>query len=163
MTSSRDDLEAPSLGRGGQVPAGAVIHELGPEECWTLLRTHRLGRLALIVDDRPEIFPVNYAAGEGAIVFHTQPGTKLANGPGHVVSFEIDGYDHTTGIGWSVVLSGPAREITEATDERDQALRRLPIESVAPGIRLHCVAIDAERVSGRSFRGGWMVPGGYLG
>lgn len=163
MTSSRDEPEAPSLGRGGQVPASAVIHELDPEECWALLRRHSLGRLALIVAGRPEIFPVNYAAGEGAVVFLTQPGTKLSHGPGHAVSFEIDGYDHSTGIGWSVVVSGVAREITEATDERSQALRRLPVEPVAPGTRLHSVAIDAERVTGRSFRGGWTVPGGYLG
>ena len=163
LGSQKDEPEAPSLGRGGQVPAAATIHDLDAEECWTLLRKHSLGRLALIVEGRPEIFPVNYAAGEGAIVFRTQPGTKLRHAPGHVAAFEVDGYDHSTGIGWSVVVSGEVAEITDAADERSQALRRLPVETAVPGARLHWLAIDAARVTGRSFRGGWMVPGGYLG
>jgi uncharacterized protein len=161
--SKVNEPEGPSLGRGGQVPAGATVHELDTEECWTLLRKHSLGRLALVVDGRPEIFPLNYAAGEGAIVFRSQPGTKLSHGPGTNGAFEIDGYDHGTGIGWSVVVAGPLQEITDRTDGRSQALRRLPVETAAPGVRLHWLAIDAERVTGRSFRGGWMVPGGYLG
>jgi uncharacterized protein len=163
VSPSQDGPAEPSFGRGGQVPAGVVIEELGPEECWTLLRKHGLGRLALIVEGRPEIFPVNYAAGEDAIVIRTQPGTKLRHGPGRIVAFEIDGYDRSTAVGWSVVVSGPLEEITAATDERSRALRRLPIETVAPGVRLHWLVLDAERVTGRSFRGGWMVPGGYLG
>jgi uncharacterized protein len=163
MSSREGEAEVPSLGRGGQVPASAEVSDLSDQDCWALLRKHGLGRLAIVVDGRPEIFPINYAAGEGAVVFRTQPGSKLSHGPGSVAAFEIDGYDHNTGYGWSVVVSGPLAEITEATDERSRALRRLPLETAAPGIRLHWLAIDAERVSGRSFRGGWMVPGGYLG
>ena len=46
MGSKEEEPEAPSLGRGGQVPAGATVQELDAEECWTLLRKHTLGRLA---------------------------------------------------------------------------------------------------------------------
>jgi len=163
MSAGEGDPEVPSLGRGGQVPASAQVADLQAEECWALLRKHSLGRLAIVVEGRPAIFPVNYAAGEGAVVFRTQPGAKLSHGPGTTAAFEIDGYDHGTGVGWSVVVSGPLEEITERTDERSLSLRRLPVETAAPGARLHWLAIEAERVSGRSFRGGWMVPGGYLG
>ena len=163
MAGRKDQSETPTFGRGGQVPADPVVKDLDPDECWTLLRKHRLGRLALVVDGRPEIFPVNYAAGEGAIVIRTQPGTKLTQGPDRVVAFEVDGYDRSTGVGWSVVVVGPVSDITEVPDERSQALRRLPIETAVPGVRVHWLAIAADRLTGRSFRGGWMVPGGYLG
>jgi nitroimidazol reductase NimA-like FMN-containing flavoprotein (pyridoxamine 5'-phosphate oxidase superfamily) len=42
-----------------------------------LLAERHLGRLALTDPDGPVIFPVNYAVDEGAVVFRTDPGTKL--------------------------------------------------------------------------------------
>jgi uncharacterized protein len=163
MAAGDDEPEVPSLGRGGQVPASTKVAELPADECWALLRKHTLGRLAIVVEGRPEIFPVNYAAGEGAVVIRTQPGSKLSHGPGSAAAFEIDDYDHSTGVGWSVVVAGTLEDITEATDARGRELRRLPVEPTAPGVRLHWLALTAQKLSGRSFRGGWMVPGGYLG
>jgi nitroimidazol reductase NimA-like FMN-containing flavoprotein (pyridoxamine 5'-phosphate oxidase superfamily) len=163
MATGEDEPQAPSLGRGGQVPASSHVEELSAEECWALLRKHTLGRLAIVVEGRPEIFPVNYAAGEGAVVILTQPGTKLSHGPGSAAAFEIDAYDRSTGVGWSVVVAGTLEDITEGADTRSRELRRLPVEPTAPGVRLHWLALPAGQVSGRSFRGGWMVPGGYLG
>ena len=152
-----------SVGRAGQVTASSDVSEMEPEQCWSLLRKHSLGRLAIVVDGRPEIFPVNYAAGEGAVVIRTQPGSKLSHGPGSKVAFEIDGYDRSTGVGWSVVAAGTLEDITDRDDPHSQALRRLPVETVAPGVRLHWLALAPEKLTGRSFRGGWMIPGGYLG
>jgi uncharacterized protein len=51
--------------------------ELTDVECHTLLAERHLGRLALTDPGGPVIFPVNYAADEGAVVFRTDPGTKL--------------------------------------------------------------------------------------
>jgi uncharacterized protein len=162
MGGGGDDPEI-SFGRGGQVPASAQVVNLSEPECWAMLRKHNLGRLAILIEGKPAIFPVNYAAGEGAVVFRTQPGAKLTHGPGSDAAFEIDGYDHGSGLGWSVVAVGPLNDITEATDEKSLAMRRLPVETTAPGARVHWLAIEPARVTGRSFRGGWMVPGGYLG
>ena len=157
------DPTAETHGRGGQVQAGAEVEELSAEECWTLLRKHNLGRLAMLVGERPEIFPVNFATAEGVAVFRTRPGTKLTHGPGALAALEIDGYDRSTNLGWSVVLGGRLRDITEDAEPRSARLRRLPVETAAPGSRPHWMILEPDRVSGRAFRGGWMVPGGYLG
>ena len=156
-------LGPPRLGRAGLTPASANVLTLSDEDCWSLLRTHNLGRLAIVIDDRPRIFPVNYAAGEDAVVFRTEPGAKLQHGPGSAVCFEIDDYDQGTSMAWSVMVIGVLKDITDASDQRSRGLRRLAVEPVAPGQRLHWLALTADEVSGRSFRGGWIVPGHYFG
>jgi nitroimidazol reductase NimA-like FMN-containing flavoprotein (pyridoxamine 5'-phosphate oxidase superfamily) len=153
----------PGLGRAGLTPASANVLLLSNEECWSLLRTHKLGRLAIVIEGRPRIFPVNYAAAEEAVVFRTEPGAKLQHGPGSAACFEIDDYDQGTSMAWSVMVVGVLKDITDANDEGSQGLRRLAVEPVAPGQRFHWLALDADEVSGRSFRGGWIVPGHYFG
>lgn len=151
------------LGRAGITPASADVAVLSDEECWSLLRNHHLGRLAIVIEGRPRIFPVNYAAGEDTLVFRTQPGAKLQHGPGSAACFEIDDHDQHTAVAWSVMVVGVLEDVTDADDERSRGLRRLSVEPAAPGSRLHWLALVAEEVSGRSFRGGWIVPGHYLG
>jgi len=153
----------PRLGRAGLTPATANVLSLSDEDCWALLRSHDLGRVAIVIDGQPRIFPVNYAAGANTLVFRTAPGTKLQRGPGTAACFEIDDYDQRTSMAWNVMVVGVLRDITDATDERSRRLRRLAVEPVAPGQKLHWLALNADEVSGRSFRGGWIVPGHYLG
>jgi nitroimidazol reductase NimA-like FMN-containing flavoprotein (pyridoxamine 5'-phosphate oxidase superfamily) len=153
----------PRLGRAGFTPASARLSTLSNEECWALLRTHKLGRVSIVVEGRPRIFPVNYAAGANMVVFRTEPGAKLEHGPDAAACFEIDDHDPGSSEAWSVMVVGVLKDITDATDERSRALRRLAIEPAAPGHKLHWLALSADEVSGRSFRGGWIVPGHYLG
>jgi nitroimidazol reductase NimA-like FMN-containing flavoprotein (pyridoxamine 5'-phosphate oxidase superfamily) len=153
----------PRLGRAGLTPATANVLTLSDEDCWSLLRTHNLGRLAIVIEGRPRIFPLNYAAGANTVVFRTEPGAKLQHGPGAAACFEIDDYDQRTSMAWSVMVVGILKDITDATDERSRGLRCLAVEPVAPGQKLHWLALTADEVSGRSFRGGWVVPGHYLG
>lgn len=61
--------------------------------CWELLRQAVVGRLAVVVDGGPEIFPVNYLVDHGSIIFRTAEGTKLANAIDGPVAFEVDDYD----------------------------------------------------------------------
>jgi uncharacterized protein len=153
----------PTLGRAGLTPATAKVVIVSDEECWSLLRNHNLGRLAIVIQGRPRIFPVNYAAAEDTVVFRTEPGAKLTHGPGSVACFEIDDHDQSTSMAWSVMVVGVLEDITDANDARSRGLRRLPVEPAAPGSRPHWLALKAEEVSGRSFRGGWIVPGQYVG
>jgi uncharacterized protein len=163
VTAKERESGAPRLGRAGLTPASANVLTLSDEECWSLLRNHNLGRLAIVIEGRPRIFPVNYATSKDTIVFRTQPGAKLKHGPGSAACFEIDDYDQGASMAWSVMVVGVLEDITDANDERSRGLRRLPVEPAAPGNRLHWLALHAEEVSGRSFRGGWTVPGQYLG
>ena len=145
------------------MPASTELSALTEAECWSLLRQHDLGRLALVVAGWPRIFPVNYAVADWALVFRTQPGSKLAHGPGSPACFEVDAYDERTAGGWSVMVVGILEEITGREDERSRRLRRLPVQPRAPGRKDHWVALVADEITGRSFRGGWIVPGHYLG
>jgi uncharacterized protein len=151
------------IGRGGLKLASPDLRTLSSEECWKLLSNERLGRLAINVHGSPRILPVNYAAGQQSIVFRTETGSKLKHGPGSVACFEIDGYDRLSEVGWSVMVVGVLQDITTDSDIGSQALRALPVEPRAPGARLHWLAIQGGEVSGRSFHGGGLVPGGYLG
>lgn len=136
----------------------AAVQSLSELECWQRLRTHDFGRVAIIVSGRPEIFPVNYRVGEGAIIFRTGPGAKLANAPLTRSCFEIDGWDDRTGTGWSVMAHGVIAEITDAVDQRALALLAHPVRPVAPGDRRHWLALYADGVTGRHFTSGPLAP-----
>ena len=160
LTSAEDGR---SLGRAGARASSTGVLELTEEDCWQYLQVHQLGRLAIVIGGGPQIFPINYAVGEKAIVFRTELGSKLAHGPGSVACFEIDGYDPHAREGWSVTAVGPLEEITEAEDARSRALRQLRLDPLAPGARPHWIALKAEKVTGRHFATGWLIPGVFLG
>lgn len=90
-------------------PRSQGLEELTTDECLELLGEEELGRVALVVDGRPEIFPVNYALDDaGCIVFRTAVGMKLANAINHWVVFEVDRVDRRDRSGWSVIVHGVA-------------------------------------------------------
>lgn len=159
---SSDSPPASNGGRAGLIKGSSHLVAMSEHECWAHLATHKLGRLGLVVDGRPLVFPINYAAGDGAIVMRSDPGTKLRQGPGRPACFEIDGYEETSGVGWSVIAQGLLEDITDSDDARAKRLRALPVRPQAPGERSHWLALTPTEVSGRSFRVGW-VPGHYLG
>jgi uncharacterized protein len=131
-------------------PAG--LEPINEQECLYLLGLRRLGRVALNVDGRPQVFPVNYALSGRVVAFRTAPGTKLANAPMSHVAFEIDDYDSTTGVGWSIMVKGVAYEITEALDHDSVEARRQLVRPMAPGQRDRWVAIRPDEITGRRFR-----------
>jgi nitroimidazol reductase NimA-like FMN-containing flavoprotein (pyridoxamine 5'-phosphate oxidase superfamily) len=125
------------------------IEVLSTKECWELLRDSVVGRLAVTVDGRPDIFPVNPVVDHGTIVFRTTAGTKLAATKGRDVAFEADGYDVGTARAWSVVAKGRAHEIWEV-DEVLRALR-LPLFPWHPGRKPRFVRLEPSSVTGRRF------------
>jgi len=131
------------------------IEILSDAECVKLLRSHDLGRIAVIDRDvRPLIFPINYFFDEGVVVFRTAPGTKLALAPGAQVGFEIDSWDPDLGVGWSVLVKGIAHDITQPRGAPTARMRFWPVRPVAPGSREHWIGIWANEISGRRFRSG---------
>lgn len=117
-----------------------------------------MGRVSILAGDRPLVFPVNFAIAYRTIVFRTGPGTKLEHGPGTTSCFEVDGYDSRSHEGWSVMAFGRLEEITNGLDPLSRSLRQLPVEPMAPGRRMHWIAMRVEEVSGRHFTGGWSAP-----
>ena len=91
-------------------------------ECFELLAGARLGRVAVVDDLGPVVFPVNFVLDRHTVVFRTEEGTKLhAASGGGKVCFEADRTDEAARTGWSVIVRG---EITEVTDPAELARLR---------------------------------------
>lgn len=128
-------------------PTGDLV-VLSREECVALLRQASLGRVGVSIGALPAILPVNYGVLDDHVVFRTAPGTQLTAAlRDAVVAFEADFADDHATTGWSVLVVGRAKELTEpGVLEEARALRLQPW---APGSHDHFVAIGLERVSGR--------------
>src|SRR3712207_3413237 len=137
------------------VPSGT--EELAVAQCWALLRTGVVGRVAVLHDGRPDIFPVNYAVDHGSVVFRTGSGTLFHAADRHPVAFEVDGYDVEAASAWSVVVRGEAREVYEL-EEALEALA-LPLLPWQPGPKPRFVRVRPDGVTGRRFE----VVGGHRG
>lgn len=151
---------------------------MSASDCWDRLRHTTLGRLAVISDNAPDIFPVNYAVEHSSIVLRTGDGTKVeAIAANPQVAFEIDGIDPAAvgtesgggvesgggsesgdasgtddasgAVAWSVVLRGEAKEITRPEELRDTV--DLDVSPLQSGTKNHFIRIVAEVVTGRRF------------
>ncbi|EMY35074.1 hypothetical protein D477_006206 [Arthrobacter crystallopoietes BAB-32] len=131
----------------GATPQTEILDEL---ECWRLLRGVSLGRLAVWVEDHPDIFPVNYTVDRDTLVFRTGSGTKLAAVAGDTpLALEADGVNAASGIAWSVVLKGQAAEVEPTGEFLDSVARVLfPWQ---PGRKDHFVRIVPTTITGRRF------------
>jgi nitroimidazol reductase NimA-like FMN-containing flavoprotein (pyridoxamine 5'-phosphate oxidase superfamily) len=126
-----------------------TILELDEHQCWDLLRSQEVGRLAVAIANHPDIFPINYVVDHATVVFRTAEGTKLAAAVlGESVAFEIDG--EADGEAWSVVIKGAAVEIERMYELFDAVELPLYPWHVAPKHRF--VRILPEMVTGRRFR-----------
>ena len=123
---------------------------LDESACWALLRAADVGRLAIVVNYRPEIFPINYVVDHATVVFRTAEGTKLDWSAGRDVAFEVDGYEPESGEAWSVVVKGLAREVKQMY-EALEALE-LPLFPWFESSKPHIVRIEPEEITGRRFR-----------
>jgi nitroimidazol reductase NimA-like FMN-containing flavoprotein (pyridoxamine 5'-phosphate oxidase superfamily) len=130
----------------------ADLEELSEQECERLLASQDLGRVAMVIDGRPQIFPVNYAFADGVVVFRTGEGLKLDHSPMTAVAFETDGIDATEGLAWSVMVQGTAQNVTNTIDPRSERLRHLAVSPAAPGDRNYWVGIYVSHISGRRFK-----------
>lgn len=124
------------------------LETLTSDECMHLLSCHAMGRVAVTWDVLPVILPVNYALDGERVVLRTAAGTKLCAALSHsVVAFEIDDFEPVDHSGWSVLVRGPAREITDREDL--ERARRLPLRPWGNESADRYMAIQIEMVSGR--------------
>jgi transcriptional regulator with XRE-family HTH domain len=132
----------------GKASAHPVFTELDPAECRTLLYDHGVGRVAVAGPAGPAILPVNYDVVDGAVVFRTAPGSAPSLAAGAEAAFEVDQIDEALGRGWSVLVVGPATEVTDAT-----TVHRLDARAHtgpwAGGERAVWVRVEPARVTGR--------------
>ncbi len=127
----------------------ANITHLSNEECFELIKTQEVGRLGVIVDVQPLIFPVNYIFDDRAIIFKTTIGTKFTHASLDKVVFEVDSVDYATRTGWSIIIEGVARDITNAIDSISESERHLKFNSWITNDDEHYVRIHISSISGR--------------
>lgn len=130
--------------------AATGTDHLPAHECWRLLRDSEVGRLAVLVDGRPDIFPVNHLVDHGTVVFRTGPGTKLAAlDHGTSVAFEVDGYDAAAAEAWSVVVKGEVERVETVQEMVDTV--GLPLFPWHAAPKPSWVRVVPSDVTGRRF------------
>ena len=131
---------------------------LGRSECWTLLRSRSVGRIGFVVDDWPLVLPVNYAIDAQDVVIRTGPGAKLASiQPGAQVTLEVDSTETLYRSGWSVLLFGLARVVTDPDELRHA--KSLALKPWVAGELPYWVKIRPVQVTGRRLPRAWQYPG----
>ncbi len=132
------------------------LEELSESDCWTLLRTVDVGRLATPTPrGGVDVFPVNHLVDQGSIVFRTAMGTKVSDAvEAQEVAFEADNaaptYDEQRDDPWSVVVHGVAELITIETDLFDSF--ELVVRPWHVSNKPYFIRLVPITVSGRRFR-----------
>jgi nitroimidazol reductase NimA-like FMN-containing flavoprotein (pyridoxamine 5'-phosphate oxidase superfamily) len=132
------------------------LEELSESECWSLLRSVGIGRIAApTARGGVEIFPVNHVVDQGSIVFRTALGTKLTAAlDAPEVAFEADNaastIDDQDDDPWSVVVHGTADLISLDTHLFDSF--ELAVRPWHRSNKPYFVRLVPTVVSGRRFR-----------
>ncbi len=133
----------------------AEMEVLSRSECYRILASRSIGRIAVVIDTYPVIIPVNYGLDGETVVIRTAPGTTVAAADQSNVTFEVDEFDAGRKTGWSVLLRGKAEAVT-FSDPADVIERTVAAGASpwAPGERGLWIRVTPEAVSGRR-----IVPG----
>lgn len=127
------------------------LEVLSESACVDLLRSVRIGRIAITDRALPVILPVNFVVVDDRIVFATGLGTKLAAATTRsVVAFEADELDPVTSVGWSVCVTGRSERVVDR-DVLDQVLAAGLDPAVRSEVQVH-VQIAFDVVTGRHLR-----------
>ena len=120
--------------------------------CVQLLESTPIGRIGFATEGELLVLPVNFKWYENGIVFRALEGQKLAAAAAQQrVCFEVDEWDATTRTGWSVVVQGVAREVTNwAEDVRLDQIGLVPWAKAE--WRPIWVRIEPTMISGRVLR-----------
>jgi nitroimidazol reductase NimA-like FMN-containing flavoprotein (pyridoxamine 5'-phosphate oxidase superfamily) len=123
---------------------------LDTEQCWALLTSVEVGRLAVAAAGDIDIFPLNFIVDDGAIVFRSAAGTKMIEVVlAGRVAFEVDGYEPEHGRAWSVVLKGSAH-LLDRWDDIYHA-QDLPLFPWNASPKERFVKIIPDMMTGRRF------------
>ncbi|MFF0073162.1 helix-turn-helix domain-containing protein [Streptomyces sp. NPDC005494] len=145
LTGATTDLP-PGSGRAAAHPQ---LVELSVEECWGLIGGHGVGRVVVSSENRPAVYPVNYITVGNRIAFRTSPASGPAQTAGEETAFEVDHIDDAFSRGWSVLVVGEARAVTDPPTAELLQREAGPRSPWAGGDRDLWVEVTATRVTGR--------------
>ena len=105
--------------------------------------------MATTVGGGPMILPVNYVMDGNTVAVRTDAGSGVDGSILGRVAFEVDHIDPESHEGWSVVVRGVARDITDAVDPLSEHTRTLPLSPWAPGFKTTWIKILDATITGR--------------
>jgi pyridoxamine 5'-phosphate oxidase-like protein len=127
------------------------LEQLTRTRALDLLRSVSLGRLVFTHQALPAIRPVNHLVECDSIIVRATAGAAIvstADRHGVVVAYEADSIDSENHVGWSVIVVGTARLLTD--DARYRTLLHPWISGAVDDV----ITISADLVTGYQ-----MVPG----
>jgi hypothetical protein len=140
-------------------PNEPFLDRLDEAECLRLIAPGGIGRIVYMGRYGLTVLPVNYKLHQGSILFRTgqdsPTGEDLQTGIAHAeyqVAFEIDDIDPTAHEGWSVLIHGPAHQMT--TDSERALVEESGVEPWGPGPKELAIRITPDRIAGRRLRQG---------
>jgi nitroimidazol reductase NimA-like FMN-containing flavoprotein (pyridoxamine 5'-phosphate oxidase superfamily) len=137
------------------------IDDLDAEVCWKLLARTPVGRVGFVVRDEPVVLPVNHVVDGHTVVVRTGQTDLLdALGGGAAAAFEVDGTDAFSETGWSVLVKGYAKEVTDPAERSE--VERLPLHPWATGRKDHWIRIVPWSVTGRAISRRRATPEGQI-
>ncbi|MFI9152454.1 pyridoxamine 5'-phosphate oxidase family protein [Streptomyces sp. NPDC053367] len=138
------------------------FRELERHECLRLMAEVPVGRIVHTRRALPAVLPVNFTLDDdGAVLLRTSADSELVRAiDGAVVAFEADAVDADRQSGWSVVVTGSARVVTDPA-EHERLVRCGPVSWV-PAAREVFVRIEPELVTGRELVGGRTLYGVHV-
>ncbi|MER6025820.1 pyridoxamine 5'-phosphate oxidase family protein [Streptomyces sp. NPDC001851] len=138
-----------------QTPAHQRV-DLDPAEALRLLGSVSLGRIVFTRQALPTVRPVNHVLDHGDIVIRTHEGAALTShaeealGTGVVVAYEADAIDPASHLGWSVVVTGYARLVTDPAElDRVRELLQpwVPAEGTDQAVRIRPEMVSGVRLT----------------
>ncbi|MFI6520949.1 pyridoxamine 5'-phosphate oxidase family protein [Spirillospora sp. NPDC050679] len=133
------------------------LEVLDADECRSLLAGASLGRIVFTDRALPAVQPVTFALSGGDIVIRTFAASRLASAARNsVVAFEADEFDEAAPSGWSVVMVGHARLVSDPAE-----LARLQDLALSPWIDeadSRFIRVRPQTVSGRRIPRGFPKP-----
>ncbi|HEX9517341.1 MAG TPA: pyridoxamine 5'-phosphate oxidase family protein [Streptosporangiaceae bacterium] len=130
------------------------LEQLTRTKALDLLSSVNLGRLVFTHQALPAIRPVNHLVECESIIVRATAGAAIisaANRHGVIVAYEADSIDSENHLGWSVIVVGTARLLT---DEGAAAHYRARLQPWISGRVDDVITISADMVTGYQ-----MVPG----
>lgn len=99
-------------------PADPRRQRIEPDEALRLLASVTYGRVVFTENALPAIRPVNHLVDGGRVIIRTRVATALGaairtTNPPPVVAYEADDMDPQRRVGWSVIVVGLARTVSD--------------------------------------------------
>ncbi|MFD2420438.1 pyridoxamine 5'-phosphate oxidase family protein [Amycolatopsis pigmentata] len=115
------------------------LTQLDRDDALKLLAGVGFGRIVFTEHALPAIRPINHVIDDGDVIIRSHAGAALNSSVNTVVAYEADDIDPLTHTGWSVIVTGIARAVTDpdAITRYERILRPWVDHAMDRVLRIH--------------------------